>query len=514
MTNYKYQLKLTVGQDTYFADINWNNTLDCIFNKRHRRISDYASKPYPSNADSLSGYMTGGVIMTGDTVPKIPVGNTLWRGFCKTNYSDYTGTVGKVGIVSENIIRNPNKTFETMSISDMIEDANLESPVSVSIDGVNNIFFNLAKDGEELVYFTGSYYDSDYKISQLKVPGPKWGLEGCGGVGYRDRLLESTDLTASNVAYINDEVRHNYVYNKDTAHFDFFEVDEQTQTQTIGGQDITYYTWNACFCFRNDFYGTTYGDSYTQNDDYIIANETLLFKVLRVGQYNSQNFPYADYPFKPSGCDVYFNMTTRQYEFNNATEDFNALINYQVIDRETFDDVSIGRAFLTNTFNVSTTNTYSIIDPNAREYVVCFDENDYAYSDLISQKIPVRFYAATTDGNTVYTVGGTTGTDTAVYSYDLNDLLNGELNITFTFETNTNINNFLHTYYRKNLYTNACIPSHTGSGIEHTINKETGIVNDKGYLKWTCAGNADFGNISIASGQTFKFELVEIITQN
>jgi hypothetical protein len=83
----------------------------------------------------------------------------------------------------------------------------------------------------------------------------------------------------------------------------------------------------------------------------------------------------------------------------------------------------------------------------------------------------------------------------------------------------SNLGTFLNGIYRRNLYKIACIPEVTnssgiGSHIGHLFDKESGLVNDYGFINWLCSGTAEFENVSIASGQTFKFELVETITDN
>ena len=514
MINTKYQLKLTVGQNSYVADINWGNTLDCVFNKRHRRIPDYGSAPYQSASSYLSDYMTKAILIGNGSLLKIPKDDVInWRGNRDTEYTNFSGTIGKVTLASEIFTRNMNKTFYTMSLGDMIEDASVSNPVQANVEGDGWCGpFCLDPRDNTLIYHTNSYFAGSYNFHKIKVEKSKWGLDGCSGISYRDRMNQQTTYNAERSIEVSNECRHDYTFHPEYL-LEHFDVDKQRQTQTFGDVDVSYDTWNCCFAFRNDSYGISLGDSYTHNDDYIIVNEPLLYKVLRVGQYNSPSTPYATYPFKPTGCDVYYNMTTRKFEFENVTETFEMFMNYQIIEKENLSSVVEGEIKLTNTFTIDTSLVNFTGLTDISEYTTfILNATNYSESYITTNKIPARMFLLTTDGNKIFIGGGFQSTTYAVYSYDINDLLNQNESLTLTLEATSDLQNFLHTYIRKNLYAFACIPSTNNSDIGYIINQETGVVDDVGFFKWVTSGEADFGGVSIASGQTFKFELIETLS--
>lgn len=519
MTNHKYQLKLTVGSDEYLADISFNEVLDTCFNKRHRRINDYGGQPYPSNANTLSGYLTNGIVISNENLEKIPKNSSfLWRGYRETQYSNYSGTVGKVGLVCENIIRNSDKNFYTTPIGGLAGLAGLDAAQYIKDNETYNLF-GLGKEKEFISTNRTGVLIYPVNFERINLEKAKWGLDGSSNLEMRDRFGNDERRTLGTVK-VSDTCLNAYTGGTGGSGsvYDLFEVDKQTETQTFDDITVSYDTWNCLFVCSNYHYGSTNGESYTQNDDYIFVNEWVLYKAIRVGQYNNPNTPYSEYPFKPSNCDIYYNMSTKKFEEVPASASFEGRLNYQIISKEDFE--SVDGFVKTNNFTVDLstlqyTGSTSISEPE----VIVLDQNNITSSVYINDRTPYRFYAVGADENKIYLGGGYQLTNTtSLYSYNIADLLQQPETLSLTLEMTSNIGVFLNDNYRKNLYKIACIPTVSISGVNSSIgplfDKESGLVNDYGFINWLCSGTAEFENVSISSGQTFKFELVETITDN
>lgn len=520
MTNHKYQLKLTVGSDEYLADISFNEVLDTCFNKRHRRINDYGGQPYPSNANTLSGYLTNGVVISNENLEKIPKNSGfLWRGYRETEYSNYSGTVGKVGLVCENIIRNSDKNFYTADFGSLSALSGLDSAYYTK-DGDTYNLFGLGKERQLISTNRTGVLVYPINFERVNLKKASWGLDGSANLELRQRFGNDERRTAGTVR-VSDNCLNSYTGGTGGSGsiYDLFEVDTQTESQTFDNVTVSYDTWNCIFACDNSHYGSTNGESYTQNDDYIFVNEWLLYKVIRIGQYNAPETPYSQYPFKPSNCDIYYNMTTKQFEDVPASASFNGRINYQVISKEDFE--TFDGFVSTDNFTVDlSTLQYQGSTSLSKPEVIILNENNITPSVYLNDRTPYRFYAVAADSEKIYIGGGySLYNTTSIYSYSISDLLNESANITLTLEATSNLGVFLNEIYRRNLYKIACIPEVTnssgiGSHIGPLFDKESGLVNDYGFINWLCSGTAEFENVSISSGQTFKFELVETITDN
>lgn len=512
MMIHKYKLKMTVDGTEYLADVNFNNALDTVFNKRKKRIRDYGNNIMPSNSGTLSGYMTYGVGITNDNeIPMIPMDtNFSWKGYRNTNYTDITGPINKVTLMCERIVRDSDKTFYTENLGTLFNNNICGQNIGNKFGEDNYTVIGLAEDGETM--YGISFKSGNLKTAKFVMNDMRWGLDGLeGGSAYDRGQKFQYDIRINTGATIPaNEINHAYTYNFDAV-AELFDKDEQKETVIIDGQSIDYYTWNCFLSCQNDYYGTSEGTTITQDDNYIYMFEYLLGAVIRLGQYD------PNYAYRPSNCDYYYNKSTRQIEGLGDVV-FQPLLNYAVVDKRTGEVVQKQSLYLDNTVTIDmSVLSYTGSTPSSRHEIILLNETAMAPSIVNTAKYPFRMFAKCADNNYIYFVGGYSGTTTTFWKLD-SSLINGEVlpqNLELVEVQTDNINNFCHTINRKNLFKTAALWGPYSyslvDDIGFLVNKSNGIVNWIGFIDWMVSAEADFDNVQVNAGQTVKFELIEVI---
>ena len=512
---HKYKLRMTVDGVQHEADINFNSVLDNVFNKRKRRIRDYSSNVYPSNSNTLSGYLTYGVGITNDAnVPIIPQDTTFtWKGYRDTDYTNLSGTIGKVHLMCERIVRE-NQNFYDVSDLTLFKSDLVGSPLSTDFGEDGYAAIALDEDGETLICISNfnNTDKKDIKAARIILNDTRWGLEGPEGLGAYERgEAFGDDFRTNGSAYISGSlINHDYTNNSE-ARDALFDVDRQTESQTYGQQEISYETWNCFLYCKNDINNESYGTSITQDEEYIYMFEYFLGAVIRMGEYNDPDFPYSQYPFKPENCDYYYNITTRQVEGLESVE-FKPLVNYAVIRKSDMSVIQQNTVFLTNRYYIDFTGKNIAIAKNTTQKKI--DDFIFSTAEIINNKYPFRMTAVCADGDYVYLMSGFDYNRTDLWCLNSSNILGNSLPSTLTIEnvSTANIESFCHTINRRNLFKVPSVDSgYTLGGTYHLVNKSTGIVNWIGFIDWLVSADADFGGVSVSAGQTVRFELIEKI---
>ena len=513
---FKYKLKMTVDGTEHLAPITWTDALGNIFNKRKRRISDYnGALGLPSATQStLSGSLTYGVCLTNDAnVPLIPKDtNFTWKGKRNTEYTNLSGNVGKVCLTSESVVASNFYNYNGLF-------PNLNDFCGQNSGGIlyNDILYSplqLEEDGETMIGIYAPLSASNFEIGRFVANDMQWGLDG-------KRFDNAYNKTIGEVRRKNwttiyaDLVNHKYCYD-DEAISELYDVDRDTESETFDNVTISYDTWNCLFYLENSYFGNNDGTSITHDANNIYIIEYLAAKRIRIGQYNDPNHPYSQYPFKPENCDIYFNMTTKQLE-GLDTVNFDNLFNVVVVDKETFDVKSIEA-------KISGLNALSV-DLSELVYTALVSTTEVESMKLTSENLPsisnydCALYATCGDNSKVYITAGYGRTINKLYSITVSQFEEDNLPNTFNIvcEMTSEIADFCHTINRRNLYANASILSMTLNNTDNNlgvlVNQETGIVNWIGFINYLVSGIADFGGVSVSSGQTVKFELIEVVSE-
>lgn len=522
---HEYKLKLTVNGQEYLAPVTWTNALDSVFNKRLCRRQDYGTRIFSNQkADSLSGYMTYGIgIHHEDELPIVPKDVTFdWKGYREQNYSNFSGTINKVALMCENLVRNDDYYDQSNTPIYCFTDTG-------AVDVIAKNWFEYNNDEEDVIYKILSFepngnciigaclkysgYKDANKIIKVLPKGARWGLDGRANLTIYQKLHNQNPQMENSISL--SDINHNYTYNYDAID-EMVDFDEQTESTIIEGQNIEYNTWNCILYARNDHYGTTGGTTITHDDNYIYVIEYLMSKVIRIGQYNRPSQPYSQYAFKPSNCDYYYNMTTRKLE-GLDTIDFTPFINVKVIDKDTFDIVNEGRV---NLSDVSVDlaqvliNFEGVLDTSEYEHI-CLNENTTTDAIIENLKLPFRMFAACVDNTYIYLTSGYGNTVTKLVKIEKADLLGASLPGTISVSEITpsgTISDFCHTIDRKNLFVSG---SYYGDNTSenYIVNKNTNICNYIGFINWLVSGECEFENIAVSAGDTIKFELIEDIVE-
>lgn len=508
MMIHKYKLKMTVDGVEHEADLTFNEALDNVFNKRKKRIHDYGNNVYPSNQNTLSGYITGGVGITNDAeVPLIPQDtNFTWRGLRNTDYTNITGVIDKVVLTCERIGRDTNKTFYTEDIGTLCNSVIVGHSIGNTFGEAGYGVIALDEDGETM--YGVATDENSIKLAKFIINDMRWGLDGLeGGDALQRGQKFKNDIRTREIASVpNSVIDHSYTYNFD-AKAQLFDVDEEVEHATVGEQTVDYYTWNCFLNCRNDFYGTSNGTSLTQDDNYIYIFEYLLGSVIRLGQYN------PNYDYRPINCDYYYNMSTKKIE-DLGNVDFKPLLNYVVIKKETMEIVQQNSIFLNNTISIDLSNFgYTGTFDISRDTQIMLNENTMNTQEVNDAGYPFRMFATCADGDYVYLTGGYGDITTSLWRLNVSNIQGETLPETFSIEqvSTSNINDFCHTINRKNLYKTASIWSGLTGDIGYLINKKTGIVNWIGFIDWLVSAEANFNGVTVNTGQTVRFELIEDI---
>lgn len=506
MMIHKYKLKMIVDGVEHEADLTFNETLNNVFNKRKKRYRDYGIVYASAISHSLSGYLTYGVGITNDAeIPLIPQDtNFTWRGLRNIDYTNITGVIDKVVLTCERIGRDTNKTFYTEDMGTLCNYVIVGQNIGNAFGEAGYGVIALGEDGETM--YGVSTGENSIKLAKFVINDMRWGLDGLeGGNAYTRGQKFKNDIRTRGMASVpNSVIDHSYTYNFD-AKAQLFDVDEEVEHATIGEQTVDYYTWNCFLNCRNDFYGTSNGTSLTQDDDYIYIFEYLLGAVVRLGQYNPL------YSYRPANCDYYYNMSTKKIE-GLGNIDFQPLLNYAVISKETMEVVQQNSIFLNNTISIDLSNFgYTGTFDISRDTQITLNENTMNTQEVIDADYPFRLFATCADGDYVYLTGGYSNTTTSLWRLNSSNIQGETLPETLSVEqvSTGNIENFCHTINRKNLYKTASKWSGLTGEIGYLINKKTGIVNWVGFIDWLVSAEANFNGVTVNAGQTVRFELVE-----
>lgn len=516
MKIHNYKLRMNVDGVAHDANITFNNTLDTVFNKRKKRIRDYDGGISPKSHNSLSAYMTGGVGITNDAnVPLIPQDtNFTWKGLRDENYTNLSGTIGKVHLMCERIARQ--NSFYEADLSTLFPLSVVGYSIAVSFGEHSLIPIALDKDGETLICVSNDeitgYNLKDIYAERIRLNDMRWGLDGLEGGTARERAAKyQNDYRTDGTAFISKSLlNHGYSSNSD-AKAELFDVDEDTESATFGDVTVSYDTWNCFLNCRNDWYGQSAGTSITQDEDYIYIFEYLLGAVIRVGQYNDPQKPYSQYAFKPQNCDYFYNISTKKLEGLGNVQ-FQPLLNYAVIRKEDMEVVQENQIFLSNTFTIDC----SVLDytgslSNTKDSQIEITEINMDPQVIQDNHYPFRAYAACADENYVYFLTGFTDSHNALYRLNSSNIHGETLPQSLTLEqvSTGNITNFCHTINRKNLFVQSSLRGGAYKNIGVLVNKQTGIVNWIGFIDWLVSAEADFGGVQVTAGQTVRFELIE-----
>ena len=518
MKIHNYKLRMLVDGVAHDANITFNSALDNVFNKRKKRIRDYGSEIYPSNSNTLSGYMTNGVGITNDVnIPLIPKDtNFIWKGYRHTDYTNISGTIGKVVLMCERIVRENNSNFYTVSNDVLFPSTVVGQNIGSSFGEHSFLPIALDEDGETLICISNDestgYNLKDIYATRIKLNDMRWGLDGLeGGSAYKRGIAFSNDYRTDGTAFISKSLlNHGYTTNSD-AKAELFDVDEDTESETFDDVTVSYDTWNCFLNCRNDWYGQSAGTSITQDEDYIYIFEYLLGAVIRIGQYNDPQKPYSQYAFKPQNCDYFYNMSTKKLEGLGNVQ-FQPLLNYAVIRKADMEVVQENQLFLSNTFAVDC----SILDytgslSSTKDTQIEITEANMDPQIIQDNGYPFRAFAACADNDYIYFQTGTTSHITGLYRLKSSNIQGETLPESLTLEqvSTGNITNFCHTINRKNLFTIASLRTGDSGNMGRLVNKQTGIVNWIGFIDWMISAEADFGGVQVTAGQTVKFELIE-----
>lgn len=524
---HKYKLKMTVDGAEHLADVSFNCALDSVFNKRKIRIQDYYGNPNSSiGTKYLSEYITNGIGITSENnVPLIPVEtNFSWKGYRNTNYTNLSGNIGKVHLLSENVISkdysqdNPNLVSgKEINFDYYIDRQNYHIYVPMSLD---------QEDGETIVCRDNKVNNIGYdlKFARLKFNNDLyWGLDGINDTGRNYRTEKTLTIRES-------DIKHNYA-NPNITPLDF-DTDVQYEDTVIGGKVIEYTTWNMLVD-----YGTA-PVSVSHDENYIYVFETFLSNYLhpiRIGQYNKPATPYSDYPFKPQNCSYYYNETTKEFERpDGATAPIpvtlNMLVNYIVINKKTLEIVQQNSIVLDNVFSTDLSDyrpyqeEFLLNGLGSGKFIIKKPYNGSIDNLMMQNKLPALLSVYTADDNYVYLFGCFNNQCSAVWRLSKASLTS-EIVPTHLLLEMANINDvadFCHTINIRNLYSeNSSWADSNGNRFENglhfsngqaaLINKANGIMNWTGYIDCLKSGEADFGGVQVSSGQTVKFELIEVI---
>lgn len=518
-----YKLKMTVDGVEHTAPIVWNDALNNVFNKRKRRISDYRGAISPSYTDALSSYLTFGIGLTSDAeIPMIPM-KTNWnyKGFRNNDYTNISGSVGKVALMCERIPRNASSSFYDMDQSVLLKSSVVGTNINDELEynGEEYVLLGLADDGESLYAVNKelvSYELKDVKLAKLSLPDTKFGLDGVEGLGaFRRGQASQGKIRANGMVILSkNDINHNYTYNPSDINA-LFDVDEEEESQTFDDTTITYKTWNCFFFGRNDSYGASAGTSIVHDENYIYVFEYILGAIVRIGQYNAPSTPYSEFAFRPQNCDVYYNMTTRQIEGLGTTE-FKPLINYAVIKKETMEVMQENSIFLDNRFNIDLSDLiYTGISSTITDTVMKLDENTLTDAVISTNQYLFRAFATCADDDNIYFELGYKSNSYRVMSLDSSEIQGESLPETLSLDSVSaaNISDFCHTINRTNLFKLASYRSGRIANLGCLVDKKTGIVNWYGFIDWLVSGVADFGGINVSAGQTVRFELKEEIIE-
>jgi len=527
MTNLNYKLRATINGVSTDYPVVFNDALNNVFNLRKRRIRDVGNQIGPCNSNSLSEYLTKGVVFNIDDnnsypiVPKtgLNIGDFSNKHYLGDTFTGVSGNIKKIHLCCERIIRDSDKTFMTENINTLFPSVLIGQNISGTLTEDNLEPIALDDDGETL-YCVKSYYqaETDIKVKKIQLNDTRWGLNGVeGDTAYsRGQKFANKYRTIDSTIISGLDINHGYTYNDDALR-DLFEVDRQTESATFGQETISYDTWNCLIYARNDFYGTSNGTSITHDKDYIYITEYLLAGTVRLGAYNNRYYPYADYPFRPSNCQYYFNQTTRKIEGLTSVQ-LTPILNFVVIDKQTLEVVS--NTTLEISFGAAQSATYTTIDLTDWTYVAFTEAGDEIIdftsyipeNRILTNKYPCRLFSICANGDKVYFTTGMSSNSTELWDANRNYLINPpSVGILLLRKVNTpDIDDFCHTINRGNLFKKASIMSDYVDNFGILFNESTGIVNWYGFIDWLISAEVTL-DITISASDTIKFELIEDI---